>query len=236
MACSITWSYSPARTCVSYKRKQINNISNYQQDWDSRAIYLKAVGHECWNHVQGQMCIISVILDFLPILLYCKVWTLNFKNNFTKVEIFLMRSYNQFRMTYCLCWDSLQVGMLALDGRKAVLLQKQIKRWKSWSSNDLTIFKLWDEKSSEYLRSVEHTLEKSPIKSGSSATLFRADLIMASDSEWHRWSLGFKVFCKIKTKLLLWLNMLLHLATLNHQHPLIHILQLNSIRLPIIFV
>lgn len=55
MACSITWSYSPARTCVSYKRKQINNISNYQQDWDSRAIYLKAVGHECWNHVQGQM-------------------------------------------------------------------------------------------------------------------------------------------------------------------------------------
>lgn len=88
MACSITWSYSPARTCVSYKRKQINNISNYQQDWDSRAIYLKAVGHECWNHVQGQMCIISVILDFLPILLYCKVWTLNFKNNFTKVEIF----------------------------------------------------------------------------------------------------------------------------------------------------
>lgn len=147
MACSITWSYSPARTCVSYKRKQINNISNYQQDWDSRAIYLKAVGHERWNHVQGQMCIISVILDFLPILLYCKVWTLNFKNNFTKVEIFLMRSYNQFRMTYCLCWDSLQVGMLALDGRKAVLLQKQIKRWKSWSSNDLTIFKLWDEKS-----------------------------------------------------------------------------------------
>lgn len=147
MACSITWSYSPARTCVSYKRKQINNISNYQQDWDSRAIYLKAVGHECWNHVQGQMCIISVILDFLPILLYCKVWTLNFKNNFTKVEIFLMRSYNQFRMTYCFCRDSLQVGMLALDGRKAVLLQKQIKRWKSWSSNDLTIFKLWDEKS-----------------------------------------------------------------------------------------
>lgn len=147
MACSITWSYSPARTCVSYKRKQINNISNYQQDWDSRAIYLKAVGHECWNHVQGQMCIISVILDFLPILLYCKVWTLNFKNNFTKVEILLMRSYNQFRMTYCFCWYSLQVGMLALDGRKAVLLQKQIKRWKSWSSNDLTIFKLWDEKS-----------------------------------------------------------------------------------------
>lgn len=147
MACSITWSYSPARTCVSYKRKQISNISNYQQDWDSRAIYLKAVGHECWNHVQGQMCIISVILDFLPILLYCKVWTLNFKNNFTKVEIFLMRSFNQFRMTYCLCWDSLQVGMLALDGGKAVLLQKQIKRWKSWSSNDLTIFKLWDEKS-----------------------------------------------------------------------------------------
>lgn len=147
MACSITWSYSPARTCVSYKRKQINNISNYQQDWDSRAIYLKAVGHECWNHVQGQMCIISVILDFLPILFYCKVWTLNFKNNFTKVEFFWMRSYNQFRMTYCLCWDSLQVGMLALDGRKAVLLQKQIKRWKSWSSNDLTVFKLWDEKS-----------------------------------------------------------------------------------------
>lgn len=154
MACSITWSYSPARTCVSYKRKQINNISNYQQDWDSRAIYsvLKkivsnAVGLECLNLVQGQMCIISVILDFLPILLYCKVWTLNFKNNFTKVEILLMRSYNQFRMTYCLCWDSLQVGMLALDGRKAVLLQKQIKRWKSWSSNDLTIFKLWGEKS-----------------------------------------------------------------------------------------
>lgn len=147
MACSITWSYSPARTCVSYKRKQINNISNYQQDWDSRAIYLKAVGHECWNHVQGQMCIISVIMDFLPILLYCKVWTLNFKNNFTKVEIFLMRSFNQFRMTYCLCWDSLQVGMLALDGGKAVLLQKQIKQWKSRSSNDLTIFKLWDEKS-----------------------------------------------------------------------------------------
>lgn len=147
MACSITWSYSPARTCVSYKRKQINNISNYQQDWDSRAIYLKAVGHECWNHVQGQMCIISVIMDFLPILFYCKVWTLNFKNNFTKVEIFLMRSFNQFRMTYCLCWDSLQVGMLALDGRKAVLLQKQIKLWKSWSSNDLTIFKLWGEKS-----------------------------------------------------------------------------------------
>lgn len=154
MACSITWSYSPARTCVSYKRKQINNISNYQQDWDSRAIYsvLKkivsnAVGLECLNLVQGQMCIISVIMDFLPILLYCKVWTLNFKNNFTKVEILLMRSFNQFRMTYCLCWDSLQVGMLALDGGKAVLLQKQIKRWKSWSSNDLTIFKLWDEKS-----------------------------------------------------------------------------------------
>lgn len=147
MACSITWSYSPARTCVSYKRKQINNISNYQQDWDSRAIYLKAVGHECWNHVQGQMCIISVIMDFLPILLYCKVWTLNFKNNFTKVEILLMRSYNQFGMTYCFWWDSLQVGMLALDGGKAVLLQKQIKRWKSWSSNDLTIFKLWGEKS-----------------------------------------------------------------------------------------
>lgn len=154
MACSITWSYSPARTCVSYKRKQINNISNYQQDWDSRAIYSvlqkivsNAVGLECLNLVQGQMCIISVILDFLPILFYCKVWTLNFKNNFTKVEILLMRSYNQFRMTYCLCWDSLQVGMLALDGRKAVLLQKQIKRWKSWSSNDLTIFKLWGEKS-----------------------------------------------------------------------------------------
>lgn len=154
MACSITWSYSPARTCVSYKRKQINNISNYQQDWDSRAIYsvLKkivsnAVGLECLNLVQGQICIISVILDFLPILFYCKVWTLNFKNNFTEVEILLMRSFNQFRMTYCLCWDSLQVGMLALDGRKAVLLQKQIKRWKSWSSNDLTIFKLWDEKS-----------------------------------------------------------------------------------------
>lgn len=154
MACSITWSYSPARTCVSYKRKQINNISNYQQDWDSRAIYsvLKkivsnAVGLECLNLVQGQMCIISVILDFLPILFYCKVWTLNFKNNFTKVEILLMRSYNQFRMTYCLCWDSLQVGMLALDGGKAEWLQKQIKRWKSWSSNDLTIFKLWGEKS-----------------------------------------------------------------------------------------
>lgn len=109
MACSITWSYSPARTCVSYKRKQINNISNYQQDWDSRAIYsvLKkivsnAVGLECLNLVQGQICIISVILDFLPILFYCKVWTLNFKNNFTKVEIFLMRSFNQFRwLTVC---------------------------------------------------------------------------------------------------------------------------------------
>lgn len=68
-------------------------------------------------------------------------------------------------------------------------------------------------KVSEYLRSIERTLEKSPIRSGSSATLLRADLIMASDSEWHRWSLGFKVFCKIKPKLLLWLNMLLHLAS-----------------------
>lgn len=143
MACSITWSYSPARTCVSYKRKQINNISNYQQDWDSRAIYLKAVGHECWNHVQGQM--LSWISYRFFYIVKFELWIL--KIILQRLKFFWMRSFNQFRMTYCLCWDSLQVGMLALDGGKAVLLQKQIKRWKSWSSNDLTIFKLWGEKS-----------------------------------------------------------------------------------------
>lgn len=39
---------------------------------------------------------------------------------------------------------------------------------------------------------------------------------MASDSEWHRWSLGFKVFCKIKPKLLLWLN---HVAAPSYFKP-----------------
>lgn len=154
MACSITWSYSPARTCVSYKRNQINKISNYEQDWNLGTMYLKvtvlnAVELECLNRVQGQRRIITVILDFLPIILYCKVWSSKCRNNLTQVEILYEVNFHQFGL---LKWLTVSAEMAFRSECLPWMVGRQYGCKNKSNRENLdhqmttTISKLWDNK------------------------------------------------------------------------------------------